>query len=149
MCNDTLTGQLYDEDVQVGMTIPTLEKRPDLQQLVMYASASEDYHEIHYDQDFARKQGFPKPIVQGALKSGFLAQLITDWVGDGGRLWKLEIQYRKPDFHGEPMYCMGKVISKYVDGDHYLVECDVWIENSSGEKTVFGTAIVGIPPKTS
>ena len=43
---------------------------------------------------------------------------------------------------------MGKVISKYVDGDRYLVECDVWIENSSGEKTVFGTAIVGIPPKT-
>lgn len=148
MCNDTLTGQLYDEDVHVGMTIPTLEKRPDLQQLVMYASASEDYHEIHYDLDFARKQGFPKPIVQGALKSGFLAQLITDWVGDLGRLWKLEIQYRKPDFHGEPMYCMGKVISKYIDGDRYLVECDVWIENSSGEKTVFGTAIVGIPPKT-
>ena len=148
MCNDTLTGQLYDEDVHVGMTIPTLEKRPDLQQLVMYASASEDYHEIHYDLDFARKQGFPKPIVQRALKSRFLAQLITDWVGDLGRLWKLEIQYRKPDFHGEPMYCMGKVISKYVDGDRYLVECDVWIENSSGEKTVFGTAIGGIPPKT-
>ncbi len=54
------------------MAVPTLEKRPGLRQLVMYAGASEDYYEVHYDRDFARTQGLPDAIVHGALKSGFL-----------------------------------------------------------------------------
>ena len=41
-----------------------------------------------------------------------------------------------------------KSLVKYVDGGRYLVECEVWIENSSGERTICGTALVGIPAKT-
>mgnify|MGYP001226052937 CR=1 FL=1 len=148
MGDDALAGQLYHEDVDIGMAIPTLEKYPDLKQLVMYASASEDYHEIHYDPTFALRHGLPKPIVQGALKSGYLCQLITDWIGDQGRIWEFEVRYRKPDAHSEPVYCRGRVIRKYVEGTRCLVECEVWIENGGGERTTCGMVLVGIPPKT-
>lgn len=39
----------------------------DLKRLVMYAGASGDFNEIHYNFDVARKSGFEKPIVHGML----------------------------------------------------------------------------------
>jgi acyl dehydratase len=38
-----------------------------LKQLVMYAGASGDFNEIHYNLDVAKKAGFSRPIVHGML----------------------------------------------------------------------------------
>ena len=140
--------QLYYEDVWEGMIIPMLKKRPDLKQLVMYAGASEDYYEVHYDQTFARTQGLPDAIVHGALKSGFLGQMLTDWIGDRGRIIKLEVQYRDMDVQGEPIYCKGTVTRRFRKDGQNLVECNVWTENPRGDRTTPGTALVELPSRT-
>ena len=59
----------------------------------MYAGASGDYYEVHYDKDFATERGLPGIIVHGALKSGFIGQMLSDWAGAEGSIKKLEIQY--------------------------------------------------------
>jgi len=41
--------------------------RVSLKQLVMYAGASGDFNEIHYNFDAAKKAGFSRPIVHGML----------------------------------------------------------------------------------
>ena len=41
--------------------------RVNLKQLVMYAGASGDFNEIHYNFDAAKKAGFSRPIVHGML----------------------------------------------------------------------------------
>jgi acyl dehydratase len=43
------------------------ELRVNLKQLVMYAGASGDFNEIHYNFDAAKKAGFSRPIVHGML----------------------------------------------------------------------------------
>jgi acyl dehydratase len=43
------------------------ELRISLKQLVMYAGASGDFNEIHYNFDAAKKAGFSRPIVHGML----------------------------------------------------------------------------------
>jgi acyl dehydratase len=43
------------------------ELRVSLKQLVMYAGASGDFNEIHYNFDAAKKAGFSRPIVHGML----------------------------------------------------------------------------------
>jgi acyl dehydratase len=87
----------------------------------------------------------PNVIVHGALKSAFLAQLVTDWMGAQGSLKRLSVQYRGMDVAGQPMYCNGVVTSKRVENGEHLVECDIWTENSSGEKTTRGSALVSLP----
>ena len=137
----------YFEDAEVGTELLTLEKTPTTRQLVMYAGASGDFHEIHYDLEFAQAQGLASVIVQGALKNAFLGQLLTDWIGSGGTLKKLAVQYRGMDLAGRPLYCKGTVTKKHtVDGER-LVECDVWIENGEGEKTTTGSAVVALPSR--
>lgn len=135
----------YFEDVQVGDEVPPLQKRPDTRQLVMYAGASDDYVQIHYDKDLAAAAGHPSVIVHGALKSAFIAQMLTDWIGAAGRLVALEVSYRGIDYPGDTLTCRGRVTAKRQDGERNLVECEVWLENRAGQVTTPGKATVTIP----
>ena len=97
--------QTYFEDVEVGSSIPPLEKDPTTQQLVKYAGASGDFYQIHYDKDFALKNNLPGVILHGALKNAFLGQLMTDFAGELGWLKKLSVQYRGMDQPGSKVTC--------------------------------------------
>ena len=139
--------QVYFEDVAEGMEIPPVVKHPTTRQLVMYAGASGDFYEIHYDQDYARGNGLPNVIIHGALKSAWLGQLMTDWIGDGGTLKKLSVQYRGMDVPGKMIYARGVVRRKYCDNGENLVECDIWLENQDGQRTTPGSAVVALPSR--
>ena len=139
--------QLYFEHVEEGMEIPTLLKNPTTQQLVKYAGASGDYYQIHYDQDYARDNGLPTVILHGALKNAFLGQVMTDWIGEYGVLRKLSAQYRGMDTPGSAIYGKGVVKKKRVENGDNLVECEIWLENTKGEKTTPGQAVVALPSR--
>lgn len=143
----SLPAQVHFEDVKEGMELPTLQKNPTTRQLVKYAAASVEYPEIHYDLPQAKAAGLPDVIVQGSLKHAFLGHLVTAWMGEGGTLKKLNVQYREMDVPGTPVYCKGVVTRKYVEDGEHLVECDVWMETSNGEKTTPGSALVSIPTR--
>ena len=140
-------NQVYFEDVTEGMDIPTLVKNPTTRQLVRYAGASGDFYEIHYDKDYAIGNELPGPILHGALKNAFLGQLMTDWIGENGALKKLSCQYRGMDQPGSPIHVKGKVVKKYTENGENLVDCEIWVENASGEKTTPGKATVALPSK--
>ena len=138
---------MYFEDVQEGMELPTLVKNPTTQQLVRYAGASGDYYQIHFDLEFARANGLPNVILHGALKNAFLGHLMTDWIGEHGGLKKLSAQYRGMDVPGTPVYAKGVVTSKRVEDGENIVECEIWLESHTGERTTPGSAVVVLPSR--
>lgn len=125
-------------NVTVGQQLPELVKHPTTRQLVQYAGAQGDFYEIHYDQDFARSVGLPGVILHGLLKAGFLAQLVTDWIGDEATLKTFEVSYRGIDVPGRPYRCTGRVTK--VEGKD--VELEVWGEDDEGKRTTAGTATI-------
>ena len=143
-----MSDQVYFEDVEEGMDIPTLQKDPTTQQLVMYAGASGDYYQIHYDKDYAKNNGLPDVILHGALKNAFLGQLMTDWIGHEGTLKKLSVQYRGMDVPGTPIFAKGTVSKKYEQDGEHIVECDIHLEKEDGQTTTPGHAIVALPTRT-
>ena len=142
-----MTKQVYFEDVEVGSQIGPLEKNPTTQQLVKYAGASGDFYQIHYDKDFALANKLPGVILHGALKNAFLGHLVTDFAGEHGWVRKLAVQYRGMDQPGSKVLCKGRVSKKYSEGEHHLVDCEIWLENTKGEKTTPGTATVMLPSR--
>ena len=124
--------------VQVGDELPELVKHPTTRQLVQYAGAQGDFYEIHYDQEYARSVALPGVILHGLLKAAFLGQLVTDWLGERGRLVSFEVSYRGVDRPGHPYRCRGKVTR--VEGQG--VELEVWGEDAAGKRTTVGTATV-------
>ncbi len=150
--------QIYHEDVEVGTEITPLAKIATTRMLVQWAGATGDFNPLHYEDDFARAMGVGSPIVHGALKRAWLGQLITNWIGEDGRLKKLSCQYRGMDYprnmktldlphDGETWWCRGRVTKKYADGGEHLVECEIWVENGKGEITTPGSAVVALPTK--
>lgn len=142
-----MAEQLYYEDVQEGMEIPTLEKTPTTTTLVMWAGASGDFNPLHFDKDHAGKLGFPSVIVHGRLGAAYLSQLVTDWIGEKGEMKKMGVQYRGNAFPGQKFICKGKVTKKYVEGQDHIVECEIWGENAEGNKVTPGSAVVILPSK--
>ena len=84
-------------------------------------------------------------ILHGALKSAFLAQVITDWMGSEGRLVSFGVRYREMDVPGDPLTCGGAVTS--TDATAGTVSCKLWIENGEGKSTTTGDAVVALPAR--
>jgi acyl dehydratase len=142
-------AKLRFDGVTVGQELPPLTKTVTTRQLVMYAGASGDFVPIHYDKDRAAAAGHPKVIVHGALKSTFIAQMVTDWIGDAGRLAEFSVQYRAIDYPDEPLTCRGRVTGKRHEGTTGYIDLEAWLENSKGEITTPGRAVVALPVRPS
>jgi acyl dehydratase len=140
-------AQVYIEDVRPGVEIPEIVKTCSPRQLVMWAAASGDFYEIHYDVEYARSIGLPGLVVHGALKNAFLGQLLHDWVAPAGRIVEYGCSYRGMDYPDEDLRCRGTVTDVTDrDGEH-LATLDIWVENPQGEVTTPGTAIVALPSR--
>tara|TARA_B110000014_G_scaffold256312_1_gene239264 strand:- start:606 stop:1034 length:429 start_codon:yes stop_codon:yes gene_type:complete len=137
-----MNKNLYFKDIKEGMEIPTIKKNPTTQQLVKYAGASGDFYQIHYDMEYAKNNNLPGVILHGALKNAFLGQLITDWIGNSGKLKILEVQYKGMDLPGTPVYAKG-IVSKIIDENN--INCDLWLETEDGNKTTIGKATIQLP----
>jgi acyl dehydratase len=132
-------------EVQEGMSIPELKKNCSTQQLVVWAAASGDFYQIHYDDQFAKNTGLSGIIVHGALKNAFLGQLVHDWIGNSGKIKKYGCSYRGMDFPDQDITCKGVVTRKFEENGEKLVELEIWTENGEGKKTTPGTATVVLP----
>jgi len=142
-----MVKQIFYEDVNEDHEIPALIKHPTTQQLVKWAGASGDYHEIHYDKDYALASGLPGVIVHGWLVFSFLAQMITDWMGTDGELVKLDGKYRSMLVPGEDIICKGTVTSKYIQDSKNCVEAEIWAGNSVAVAAVHGSATIALPSR--
>jgi len=153
-----MAKQIYYEDVEVGSEVTALKKIATTRMLVQYAGASGDFNPLHYEEDFAKNLGVGKPIVHGLLKRAWLVNLMTDWIGQDGKLKRLSCRYRGMDYprkmksfddphDGDTWLCKGKVTKKFIENEEHLVECEIWVENSKGEKNTTGGAVAVLPSR--
>lgn len=143
------TPTLWFEDAVVGDELPEVVKQPDTRQLVMYAGASQDFVAIHYDRKVAAEAGHPKVIIHGALKSAWLGELVTSWIGSTGRLLELDVSYRAIDFPDDVATCVGKVTETRIENGVGIVEVEIGLRNPEGAITTPGRALVSLPTKTT
>ncbi|OBI44172.1 hypothetical protein A5706_04405 [Mycobacterium sp. E796] len=129
----------------VGDRLPTLTKLPTTRQLVMFAGASGDFYEIHYDNAVAVQSGLPGVIVHGYLKMAWLGELVSTWAGPDAFVQRVDVSYRGTDVPGDAYRLEGQVTAiSPVDGVT-TVELEIWGEGPAGAKTTIGTAAVQLP----
>ena len=108
-----MVKKVYFEDIEPGFRLPKLVKHPTTRQLVMWAGASEDFTELHYDKDYTTKLGLPNLIVHGQLTAAILVQLITDWMGELGTFKKLTVRFQNMFLVNNDIICQGEVKKIY------------------------------------
>ena len=137
--------QVYFEDVELGDEIGPLVKEPTREQIRGYDSVSSLRLGRFTSDQAAQDDGLRGVIVPGSMSMSFLAQLLSDWAGEHGRLTKLEVNFRRMVEPGDSLECKATVTDmEMVDGQN-LVTLDAFIENQKGERPVQGTAQVALP----
>lgn len=83
-------------EVSVGDQLGPVTIHVDRERLVQYAGASLDRNRIHWDERFATQVGLPDVIAHGMFTMGSAVTLVTDWVGDAGRVVEYGTRFTKP-----------------------------------------------------
>lgn len=142
-------AQLTFDDVQLNQTLGWLDKGTISTAHVMrWSAAVENWHRIHYDQDFAvNHDKLPGVLINGSWKQHILVQLVKDALGEGGWLWKLSFRYQKMDVAGEAVRGKAVVVDKQEVAGLGFVTLAIHLENEHGEVSTAGYAIGVLPCK--
>jgi len=83
-------------DVEVGQELPSRTIHITRESLVQYAGASLDRNRLHWDEPFAKSVGLPDVIAHGMFTMGSAINVVSDWVGDAGRVVEYGVRFTKP-----------------------------------------------------
>ncbi|MDP2327096.1 MAG: MaoC/PaaZ C-terminal domain-containing protein [Dehalococcoidia bacterium] len=133
-------AQTWDS-VSEGQEFETVEAS-DSQRLVIWAAASGDFYQIHYDDNFAKNNKLPDIIVHGALKGMWVGKLLDEIAGDDGWVKQWDVSYRGMDIAREDVTIFGKITKKYEQGGEHLIDLEVGVRRKDGSVSTPGTGTV-------
>ena len=128
-------------NVAVGDTLPEQFHTPDNVQLMFYNAALWNGHRIHFDEPYAKEvEGYPGLVIAGPLLGDWLNQVVELWLGESGRLTKIEYSNRVASYIGETLTAGGNVTA--IEGNTITIE--VYIKNEDGDVIAPGVATAEI-----
>lgn len=83
-------------EITVGTELPPLTVHVTRDQLIRYAGASLDFNPIHWNERFAKEVGLPDVIAHGMLTMALGGRIVTDWLGDPGKLVEYSVRFTRP-----------------------------------------------------
>lgn len=148
MTTERANQQIYFEDVNVGDEIPRLVRGPMSPiHLFRWSAAIENWHRIHYDEVFTKEiDKHPERLVNGTWKQHVMVQVLKDWAGLGGWVWKTRFSFRAMDQVWDTLVAWGTVTGKRQLGDYGIVELDIGMYNETRDhESTPGSATVVLP----
>lgn len=102
---------------------------------------------LHWEKEWANELGIPISYDYGGMRETFLTNLITNWMGDEGWLWKMSCQHRKFVYTGDTYWIKGNVRGKEQKDGRNEVHLDIRVENQWGTIVTPGEAVVLLPTR--
>jgi acyl dehydratase len=134
-------------DLRVGSALAAQTNNTSITQVFRYSAATWNTHRIHYDKEYALKEGYPDVLVQSHLHGALLTKYCTDWAGRAARLTDLSLRVRRFAVAGETLSIVGTVRAvRAGDERRALVDLDlVETRGSDGETCVEASATIEVP----
>ena len=128
-------------EVRVGQAIPGRSHTPTNVSLFLYNAAIWNPHRIHYDEKYTTEvERHPGMVIDGPLQGDWLAQVVTNWLGDDGSLLEFEYSNRKACFLGQTLVSGGEI--EAVDPASGRVGLRLFVKDEAGDVTSPGSAVV-------
>ncbi|TDD23415.1 MaoC family dehydratase [Nonomuraea diastatica] len=88
-----MTATVKYDQVEVGQELEAVDYRVRRSNLVMYAGASGDFNQIHWNERFAKMVGLPDVIAHGMYTMAQAGRFVTDWAGDPGAVVDFGVRF--------------------------------------------------------
>ncbi len=134
-------------ELHIGSTLAPEIYETSITQVFRYSAATWNTHRIHYDKDYATKEGYPGVLVQSHLHGALLTKYCTDWAGRDARLVDLSLRVRRFAVAGESLTVAGTVrdVREGAAGRVILGVDLVETRGSDAETCVEATASIDVP----
>jgi hypothetical protein len=96
---------------------------------------------VHIFDDYAKAIGIERAYDYGCQRMSWMCNLLTNWIGDDGFLWKMSGDLRVFNQMGDITTFEGKVVKKYMENGKCCVDIESWGKNQRDEWSM--------PPRTS
>ena len=88
---------------------------------------------VHIFDEYAQTIGIERAYDYGHQRMSWMGNLLTDWMGDDGFLWRMSGDLRVFNQMGDLTTFEGKVTRKYKDGGKCCVDVESWAKNQRNE----------------
>jgi acyl dehydratase len=139
----------YFEDVSIGDRIEEVCYGPlTIVDTVRWAGVQENSEKVHWDREFAREHSkLPTFIASGAYRQSLLARMLTDWVGQRGKLRKLSLRHTAPTLEGDMIYYSAVISGKSSAASDPWIACDVAGRNQDNRPILTGRCVLALPSR--
>lgn len=107
----------------------------------------EPIYAVHYNSAAARAMGVTFSYDVGFQRQCWQIQLMSNWVGDNGWVWKLSAQYRGFVYLSDVVTLGGEIVAKEIIDDEHTVTVKTFARNQRGQDVMPGTATVILPTR--
>ncbi|HEX6255700.1 MAG TPA: MaoC/PaaZ C-terminal domain-containing protein [Euzebyales bacterium] len=119
----------------MGDALPERTVTLDQATLIRYAGVSGDLNPLHWDPAFAATFSPTGGVIaHGMLAMGLLSALLTDWLGDAGRVRSMSCQFRAACPVGATVTLGGEVTG--VDEAEDTATVAIWARLDDGAKVI-------------
>lgn len=140
-------SQPYFEDVALGDEIGPLVKQPSREEVRLFCEITHLAGRFVSD-DAARADGLERVIVSSWQNEAYLAQLLTNWMGQQGTLSTFDVIFRSLVEPGDRLECRAIVTETLVRRNQHVIVLDAFMENQRGERPLQGAAEVVLPSRS-
>ena len=102
---------------------------------------------VHWEDDLATQVGTPAAYDYGPERCSWMSHHLTNWMGDGGFLRKLEVKIRRHNPVGDTLYIEGEVTRTFAAGGAHYAEVAQRAVNQDSELSVLATGIIRLPSR--
>lgn len=128
-----------------GAALPQRSLALDIMDVAKFIGAAGFAIPIFLDPAAARATGLEGPLIPAEYKSAYLLAYLRQLTKPDGRIVRLQSGFRRPDYHGNQFTIGGQVTRIEPLERGRDVHLELWIEQSSGDRSVRSSAVVWLP----
>lgn len=125
-----------------GDELPPFEVTPTIEDAVRFCGLAWTFPPVFFDQELARAQGMPGPIVPGPVKLGQLYRAMDHWLAGRGFVREVRAANRQPDRAGRPLTIVGTVSRRYEEEGRQLADIEALVIGAEGHPSVRAHVVV-------
>lgn len=122
----------------VGETLPEIVMRPTALLLFRYSAVTWNSHRIHFDRDWAAREGHAGLVVHSHLHAANALRVLTDGLGTQWRVVRAAYRILRPGFAGDRLTASAQVTEVSPEGN--TLTFALREKNQHGDLCLEGTA---------
>jgi hydroxyacyl-ACP dehydratase HTD2-like protein with hotdog domain len=125
-----------------GILLPSMTVRLDEVQLFQFAAVTWNAHRIHYDDAYARAEGYRAPVVQMHLHGSLMLQLAQRWCGPQWSVLRYQYRVMRPAHAGDTLTVGGALTDVGKHQRPETMSLSLYIAGPAGERISVGAAVL-------